>query len=347
MTAAHLRTLIIGAAGAAVFYFLDLPLPLLIGPMLACLVAALAGVPLQGIGVVSVGMRTVVGVAVGASITPAVVGRLDEFVISAVLVPAFVVVIALAGYPYFRRVWGFDRTTAFYAAMPGGLQEMIAFGQDAGANPRALSLVHATRILVIAASMPFIITGIFDVSLDNPPGPPALDVPALELVVMVACALVGWLGGQRIGLFGAAILGPLALTAVASLTGLIHNRPPAEAIYVAQFFIGISVGVHYVRITAAELRRVVLAALGYCAILAVISSVFAGLLVMTGVVPQLEAMLAFAPGGQAELTVLAIAAGADLAYVVSVHLLRVVIVILLAPIAARLARVATGAESRR
>ena len=68
MTAARLRTPAIGASGAAVFYYLDMPLPLLIGPMLACLVAALAGVPLQGVGVVSVGMRTIVGVAVGASI---------------------------------------------------------------------------------------------------------------------------------------------------------------------------------------------------------------------------------------------------------------------------------------
>jgi len=155
---------------------------------------------------------------------------------------------------------------------------------------------------------------------------------------MLVCALVGWFGGNRIGLFGAAILGPLALTAIASLTGLIHHRPPAEAIYVAQFFIGIGVGVHYVNTTAAELRRVVLAALGYCALLAVIASVFAGLVTALGAAPRLEAMLAYAPGGQAELTVLAIAAGADLAFVVSMHLLRIVIVILLAPFAARLAR---------
>mgnify|MGYP002714547853 CR=1 FL=1 len=49
-------------------------------------------------------------------------------------------------------------------------------------------------------------------------------------------------------------------------------------------------------------------------------------------------ILAFLPGGQAEMIVIAIIAGADLAYVVSHHLLRIVLVILLAPIVARLFR---------
>jgi len=48
------------------------------------------------------------------------------------------------------------------------------------------------------------------------------------------------------------------------------------------------------------------------------------------------AILAFAPGGQAEMVLLAIVAGTDIAYVVTHHLVRVVVVILGAPVAARL-----------
>ena len=53
----------------------------------------------------------------------------------------------------------------------------------------------------------------------------------------------------------------------------------------------------------------------------------------------MEGFLAFAPGGQAEMTVLAIVAGADLGFVILHHLTRIVIVILGAPVAARLFRV--------
>ena len=161
--------------------------------------------------------------------------------------------------------------------MPGGLQDMLVFGIEAGGNARALSLVHATRVLVIVSIMPMLLTWGWGLTLDHAPGSPARDIPLMELAVMLACAILGWQIGKRIGLFGAAILGPLVLSAVASLTGLIHHRPPAEAILVAQFFIGLGVGVKYTGVTLGELQRIVAAALGYCVILAILSVAFAEL----------------------------------------------------------------------
>ena len=54
--------------------------------------------------------------------------------------------------------------------------------------------------------------------------------------------------------------------------------------------------------------------------------------------PAVEAILSLAPGGQAELVVMALIAGADMGFVVSHHLLRIFIVILGAPILARIMR---------
>ncbi|MEC9196598.1 MAG: AbrB family transcriptional regulator, partial [Pseudomonadota bacterium] len=51
-----------------------------------------------------------------------------------------------------------------------------------------------------------------------------------------------------------------------------------------------------------------------------------------------EAFLAFAPGGQAEMTVLSIVTGADLGYVVTHHLMRIILVIIGAPVLARVLR---------
>ncbi|HMO71382.1 MAG TPA: AbrB family transcriptional regulator, partial [Paracoccaceae bacterium] len=66
-------TLSVAAAGAGLFLLAGLPLPLLLGPMLACLVAALAGTRLADFGKAGPFLRTFLGVAVGASITPGVV----------------------------------------------------------------------------------------------------------------------------------------------------------------------------------------------------------------------------------------------------------------------------------
>src|SRR5690606_23192669 len=208
--------------------------------------------------------------AVGTSITPDLVDRIGSMAISVAFVVPFVVLIGLAGYPYFRRICRFDPPTAYFSAMPGGLQDMIIFGQEAGGNLRALALVHATRVVAIVSIMPMLLASIWGLELDEIPGEPAGSIPLRDLLLMAVFAVVGWKGGERFGLFGAPILGPIIVSATASLAGVIENRPPAEAIMVAQFFIGIGVGVSYVGVTTEELRRIVGAALGYCVLLAVL-----------------------------------------------------------------------------
>lgn len=335
VTSARLRTAATGAAGVAVFWLLGLPLPFLLGPLFACLIAALAGMRMQDMGILGKGMRTVLGVAVGASITPELAGRLPEMAYSVALVPLFVLVIGALGYPFFRRVCGYDPTTAYFAAMPGGLQDMLIFGKEAGAEVRTLSLVHATRVLVIVSLAPLLMTLVWGMELTEAPGLPARDVPADQLLVMLLAAIAGWKIAERIGLFGAAILGPLILSAALSLAGIIEHRPPAEVILAAQYFIGIGIGASYVGVTLAEIRRDVAAGAGFCLILGLIALVFAEAVAIGGLAPTLEAFLAFAPGGQAEMVVLALVAGADLAFVVTHHLVRLVVVILGAPIFVR------------
>ena len=216
---------------------------------------------------------------------------------------------------------------------------MVIFGQEAGGDVRALSLIHATRVLIIVTVAPLILTQGFGVPLDNPIGEPMADLPWSELALMVIAALVGWKGGERIGLFGASILGPMLLTGAMSLTGLITHRPPAEAILAAQFFIGMGIGVGYVGVTMFELKRGVLAGIWFVLMLAVLAAVFTEIVVFFGLAAPVEGFLAFAPGGQAEMTVLAIIVGADLGYVIVHHLARVLLVILGAPVAARVFRV--------
>ena len=156
------------------------------------------------------------------------------------------------------------------------------------------------------------------------------------MAIMAACALIGWKGGERIGLFGASILGPLILTAALSLADVIHHRPPVEAILIAQLSIGVSVGAHYVGITWAEFQRVVLASVGFTLLIVLLSAGPAYLVAHLGVTDPATAMLAFLPGGQAELTVLAIVAGVDVAYVVIHHVFRMSLVIIGAPVAMRI-----------
>lgn len=328
-------TFIVALLGVGVFAIANLPLPWLLGPIAACLVAALVGMPMRGIKPLNEAMRTILGVAVGASLTPAVLATFPSMWPTLLLVPLMVVSIGLFGIPYFQRFWNYDFPTAYYATMPGGLQDMLVFGEEAGGNVRAISLIHATRVLVIVVALPFLMKGIWQADLSNPPGLPFQAVPVADLALMIACAGAGWWGAHRIGLFGATILGPLIATAAVTMAGWLDNRPPAEAIWAAQFFIGMTIGSKYAGITMAEVKRDLVAGFGFCGILIVLTLIFVEAIYGFGLAPGMEALLAFAPGGQAELTVLALIVGADMAFVVAHHILRIFIVILGAPIAAR------------
>ncbi|MEM8663690.1 MAG: AbrB family transcriptional regulator, partial [Pseudomonadota bacterium] len=276
------------------------------------------------------------------SVTPQVVGALPQMAASVALLPIYITIIAVIGVPFFTKVCGFDRVTAWYCAMPGGLQDMVIFGTEAGGDPRALSLVHATRLLIVVTVAPVVLTQLFGATLDNPIGEPAGELPVHELALMVFAAAAGWWVAKRIGLFGASILGPAILTAALSLAGFIHARPPAEALVAAQFFIGVGIGVGYVGVTLIELRRDVLAGVVFMLMLALLAAAFTEVVVLLGLAGPLDGFLAFSPGGQAEMTILAIIAGADLGYVVIHHLTRIVLVITGAPLAARLFKVRGG-----
>lgn len=332
---AILLTYSVSALGVGLFLVLSLPLPWLLGPMFACLVAALVGVPLRSLGSVTTLMRTVLGVAVGATITPALFSRMDAYLWSLAMMPLLVVVIGALGYPFFRRVMGFDHATAFYSAMPGGLQDMLLFGEEAGGDVRALSLIHATRVLIIVTVLPFLFTFWLGVDLNRPPGAPIGAIPVRELLIMTAAAIIGWKVAERIGLFGASILGPLFLTAALSLGDVIHQRPPAVAIQAAQFFLGIGIGAKYAGLSWRELRIDVSAGVGYTLISFLVAVGFAWIAIHTELLPLAEALLIFAPGGQGEMAIVALVMGADAAVVVAHHLTRIVFVITCAPLVSR------------
>ena len=83
--------------GTLIFVALSLPLPFLFGPMSACLIAALVGAPLKGLSTISKAARTILGVAVGASITPEVLSRLPQMGASVAFVPIYIAVTAAVG----------------------------------------------------------------------------------------------------------------------------------------------------------------------------------------------------------------------------------------------------------
>ena len=134
-----LKTHLIALVGAVSFLLLNAPLPWLFGPLTSCLITAVLGFELKVYKPLGDGMRTILGVAVGAAVTPAFFYSLPSLAPTLLIVPVFTVLIGLVGVIYFRKIYKYDFYTAYFSSMPGGVQDMIVFAEEAGANIRSVS----------------------------------------------------------------------------------------------------------------------------------------------------------------------------------------------------------------
>jgi uncharacterized protein len=155
LTAKILLGYAVGLLGSLGFLYAGLPLPWFLGSLLICIVASVVGMPFEKPKMLSVPTRAVLGVTIGAAFTPELIGQFKGMLWSLGLLIPFMIAIMGVGMLFFERVAKFDRPTAFFCAVPGGLTDMVTMAGDAGANTRSVTLVQATRIVLIIAILPF------------------------------------------------------------------------------------------------------------------------------------------------------------------------------------------------
>lgn len=127
------------------------------------------------------------------------------------------------------------------------------------------------------------------------------------------------------------LTGPMLASAGLHLAGLTAFRPPAEMVVLAQVVTGAAIGCRFRGLSWTEMAVMARPALGATAIMLVLSAGAAALLAGWSGLSFGVLLLAFVPGGIAEMCLVALALGQDVAFVSTHHVVRVVLVIMLAP----------------
>ena len=331
------RALACGAVGGAVFAWFNLPLAWMIGAMCATTAAALAGVDVKMPQPLRQLMIAVLGVMLGSAFRPEIVEQAAQWSVSLALLFVYVVVVAALSALYFRKVTRYDATTAYFSAIPGGLNEMIMVGSAMGGDDRSIALTHASRILLVVLIIPFwfrLVEG-YECS-PGAAGIPFAAIPAFDLGVLTLCGIVGFVAARLLRLPAAALVGPMLASAVVHLAGITESKLPSELIVVAQVVVGTGIGCRFAGVALARVLRAIVAAIGSTVIMLGVGVAFAfALNAMLGL-PVAALVLAFAPGGLAEMTLIALALGVDPAFVSTHHVVRIFLGVVLAPRAFRL-----------
>jgi membrane AbrB-like protein len=324
-----LTALAFGAAGGFLFHAVHLPLPWMMGAMVATTVASMAGVPQAMPAWARPPTIAVLGVLLGSSFTREMVGRMPEWVPSLVMLPVYILAIGVLALVYLRKVARLDPRTAFFCATPGGLGEMVILGDRSGGDLRTISLVHATRVLLVVLTVPmaFRLLGYL------PPAPPptlSLEIELLDLAVLALCGVVGVYGGMRLGLPAAGLLGPMVLSAGAHLLGLVEGSPPSGLVAAAQIVIGASIGVRFEGYPVVRVVWMMLVGLGLTILMLTVTVLFGSLLQALTGMPLPLLILALVPGGLAEMSLIALSLTDDPAFVATNHIVRIGLVVVFA-----------------
>ncbi len=334
-----------GSLGGALFAWLDLPLAWLLGAMFATTLASLAGLSLEVPAEVRLPVMVILGVLIGASFTPDRLAGILLWIPSATLLLLYVPTVGLVCLLYLRRAARLAPSTAYFAAAPGGLSEMVLMSERSGADMRTVALVHTVRVLLIVSAAPFFVTlAGGDGGLARMGAEPPVD-PGELLLLAVTGAAGAWFA-TRLGLPAAAFFGGMAASAFVHLSGLAEGSVPGPLLAAAQLVLGASVGSRFRGLAAVTVGRHILAGCGLTLLMFAVTFLFAAAAHLATGLSFVALALAYVPGGVTEMGLVALALGVDPAFVATHHLVRILIVVTLAPLLLPLWRRWAGIGSR-
>jgi uncharacterized protein len=343
-TAATLRTLtqtaetlIIALLGGAAFTLLGFPAGLISGSVLAVAAAALLGRPVTVPAMLARACYVLIGMLLGAVVTPQTLKGFAAWPVSVALVMIGAVAMMIATATYLRVVHRWDPLSALMGASPGAMSQVIALSTELGADLPAIAIVQTVRVLLLTTGIP---AGLALCGLVAPAIPVARGGPggssAVEIAIVVAVSTITAIALWRLRFPAGLLFGAMVGSGVLHGLGLVQAAAlPWWVASAGVLVLGALVGSRFASITARMLLGYLGAAFGSFAVSFSIAVLFVLIVAYFFPFPIANIAVAFAPGAQDTMMVLALALHLDPVFVAAHHVARFVVTAFSIAIAAR------------
>jgi uncharacterized protein len=315
----------LGAAVGAVARAVHMPLPFVLGPLVATAGLGLAGWPVVGVRRLRPGAQFVIGSAIGIQFTHAVVLRL-LLLLPLIIGSAVMSMVVCAGASAFLIITtGLDRKTAFFATAPAGAAEMANIAARYGGEPEPIMVAQTIRVVMTVMAAPFLVLHFAnDGQYHQIDQASVMAWPALVLLALWAGA--GGFLMSRTTFPNGWFMGPLLACALVGISGLLDGRVPDILVNISQIVIGCSLGAQFRREFVTRLFKMVLASVASIVLVLVIMAAAAIACALAFTLPVAALALAFAPAGMAEMTLTGKVLGLDAALISGFHTVRIIMV---------------------
>ncbi len=319
-------TLAAGIVGGYAARAVHLPLPWLLGSLATIMALSLAGAPVRLIPWGRPAGTLVVGASTGLQFTAAVIAKLVTLLPLIIAAAFFSTIVGAIGGLIYMRLSGVDRTTAFFATVPGGVVETMNVAPQYGGQLEPIMVAQTTRVALIVLLAPFLVISFVGSGAQNPllavPVVPWLPVLGLLAGAGIVAALL-----SRTRSPNAWLMAPLFIAAAVGNLGWMEGRMPDLLIIAAQVVIGSALGAQFRPEFLTRLFGLLWASCVVVLFAAGSMALFgAGIgWVMGYPVPTM--VLAMAPAGIAEMVLTGKVLGLDSTLIAGFQLMRILIVL--------------------
>jgi uncharacterized protein len=319
------ETLLVAGIGGVTFSLVRLPGGLVSGSMLAVALAALMGRPMKVPLMLARVCFVLVGVLLGAVVTPETLHAIATWPVSVALLVLSAICMFIVTTCYLRLVHKWDPLSALLGASPGSMAQVLALSAEFGADLRGIAIVQVMRVLLIVLGLPAALA-LFGSVVGPTTATAATEPSAVETILLLAASAGASIFAHRIRFPGGLMFGAMAGSGLLHGSGLVHVSLPSWASGIAVLTLGAVAGARFVNLSGRMLLGYLGAALGSFAVAAGVAALFA--LLVTSLLPLrvADVALAFAPGAQDTMMVLALAMHLDPVYVGAHHLVRFLVV---------------------
>lgn len=281
------------------------------------------------------------GVLIGTYFTLDVLRHAADWYDTALVMMAVTIIVTGAGYLFLVKGRGYEPLLAFFCSIPGGQAEVLLMAREQVEKDYVVALFHLIRVVAVFFSTPLIlayIQGADAVAQSNSTltaMPSLFDLSLVEGGYFIAIAIIGYVIARFMNWPMPHLFGPVVLSAIAHMMGLVAIPRMFEFVLLAQLVIGGGVGARLACVKFSELR--VYLRDGFVLTLFILSLYFIAAFAMSAWLEAdlMQLWLAFVPGGLYEVTLLALLFGFDIAFVAFHHTIRIILIFLSLPVASR------------
>ena len=237
-------------------------------------------------------------------------------------------------------------------SVPGGQAEAIVMARELVDKDYVVALFHLIRVTFVFLTTPLLLAVLegqtavnqSNVALHSMPG--LTDLGVVQLAKFAAIAVGGYFAARFLRVPMPHLLGPLLLSAILHILGIVAIPRVTEFVIVAQLVIGGAVGARLAQVAFSELMGYLRD--GLINMILILTAYLTATFAMSSImdISFLAMWLAFVPGGLYEVTLLALIFGFDIAFVAFHHTIRIVMVFISLPFIVTRMKDASKTETR-